>query len=54
MELRNGFCELSKEEMMDTEGGAIPLIAKIVIGGLVTLAVAATTKGCADADAADN
>lgn len=46
MTLNNGFCEMTQEDLLKTEGGGggvvlIILLALIVCG----------TKGCADADA---
>lgn len=47
------FRELTMEEKIETEGGALSLIAKVVIGIVVTVFTAGSLKGCTD-EAAKN
>ncbi len=46
--LNNGFCEMSQDELIVTEGGG----AGLVVGGVILFAfLVCGIKGCADADA---
>ena len=47
------FRELSVEEQFETEGGALPIIVKIVLGIVGTVFVAGSLKGCTDEAAKD-
>lgn len=48
MKLSKGFCEMSNEETLNTEGGGVGTIIAI---GALALGLMCVTKGCADADA---
>ena len=47
------FTQLSENELYDVDGG-LALVAKIVIGVIVTVFAAGTVKGCTDEAAKGN
>lgn len=50
--MTNGFCELNENEMMETNGGVLPILPIILFGGIAAEVITyATVCGVADAKA---